>query len=122
MTGSTILNTIDLAANYYMESYNSLETSVFYNDGSKFNQFILLYYKPEDGPEQWSVITQATYYDIDLVLYKLSEEQYFQLSTVWKVPFNMEFICALQRYVIEDKENWEMKSNLEASFNVKLEY
>lgn len=107
---------------YYLEGYESVELGVLGNFNGTFEQFTLLYYYPEEGPEEWSIVTTDKYYVIDGILFHMSEEEYFQASTVWDCPYNMEFIRALQRYMLYDQQNWDVKSEIKGTFDIELEY
>ena len=106
-----------LQLSYYCEGDGSVEAQVYYQDKDGNNHsFILLYYcDSTSGELNCSIISQTKYYDFDVLLYNLTEEQYFQLSLVWSAPYNMEFITALQKYVMNNFHNKEV-------YNITIEY
>ena len=111
-----------LEGRYHLGSTNSVELSILGNFNNTFNQFILLYYYPPGEPEQWTVVTPDNYYDVDCILFDITEEEYFQMSTVWDCPYPIEFIRELQRYMLHDQSNWEEKDQSGEVFDIELEY
>lgn len=106
----------EIEMTYCIEGEESFDVGVLFDDDEKFHQFIMMY---TNG--QWGVIHHTMYYRIPF-LPTLSEEEHFQISTVWNVPFDMDFICALQRYVMDDKPNWLTKSIDQGVLEIVLEY
>ena len=107
---------------YYLEGNDCVELGVLGNFNGTFQQFILLYYYPKDEPEEWSIVMTDKCYDIPGILFRLSEEEYFQLSTIWDCPYNLEYIRELQRYMLYDQPNWDAKSEIKGTFDIELEY